>query len=463
MVERVRTRFGPSPTGALHIGGFRTALFNYLYARGKGGEFVLRFEDTDLSRSSPESEEGIIEDLRWLALDWDEGPDVGGGRGPYRQSERLGIYRAHAERLIEAGLAYKCYCSKERLLELKEAQTRARRPPRYDGRCRDLKEAPVEGSPVVRFRVEDTDVGFIDSVHGPMVFSTSAFGDFVIIASDSTASYNFACAVDDALMGITHVIRGDDHLSNTPRQILIMEALGLSSPSYAHLPLILGPDRLPLGKRHAEAGIRGLKEKGFLPEAVLNAAARLGWSPREGFHSLKEMSQIFDLDGLSKSPSIFDTDRLRAFNKDTIARMSPDELISYIGISPKEPGWADISCAIEAVKGSAATLREIEALSRPLLGYFEPTGAASAILATDYSNKVIKEFKKEVEKVDRLTENTYNKVIENTKVRTGEKGKRLFLPIRCALTGRTDGIELVRVAKLIGKENVLERLRLIQG
>jgi glutamyl-tRNA synthetase len=459
----VRTRFGPSPTGALHIGGLRTALFNYLFTRASGGRLVLRIEDTDLERSVAEYEKGIIDDLAWLGIACDEGPEIGGDSGPYRQSERLEIYRGLAERLVEAGLAFRCYCSKERLVGLKRAQAAKNLPPRYDGACRDLSAAPAGVTPAIRFRVEDRTVKFIDAVHGPMSFSTSAFGDFVIIGSDGVASYNFASAVDDPLMEITHVIRGDDHLSNTPRQILVQEALGLRVPSYAHLPLVLGPDRVPLGKRHEGVSIRELKDAGFLPCAILNAAARLGWSPGEGpelggrLLTIEEMAGEFDLKGISRSPSFFDIDRLKTFNKAAIARMSPEGLKGLMTISFGD--LADANEIIAAVKDNATTLLDIEELARPFTGDIVQTGDARKILCADSAKKVIKVFSEEVEKANELTGDTFGEIVKKTGEITGDKGKALFLPIRCALTGRTGGIELQKVVELLGRARVLERLK----
>ncbi|MFQ5735480.1 MAG: glutamate--tRNA ligase [Thermodesulfobacteriota bacterium] len=259
----VRTRFAPSPTGHLHIGNVRTALFNWLFARHFNGEFVLRMEDTDTARSDAAFEDSIIEDLSWLGLEWDEGPGgprggwggwgagSNGPHGPYRQSERLAIYDRHAAALLDKGLAYRCYCSKERLEALKAEQMKKGSPPRYDNRCRSLSpsEIPAGAAPLIRFMVRGRSVRFKDGVHGRMAFDTSAMGDFVIIGSDGVASYNFAVVVDDSEMGITHVLRGDDHLSNTPRQILLFEALGRTVPHYHHLPLVLSPSRSPLGKR----------------------------------------------------------------------------------------------------------------------------------------------------------------------------------------------------------------------
>ncbi|GMR05187.1 MAG: glutamate--tRNA ligase [Thermodesulfobacteriota bacterium] len=454
----VRTRFGPSPTGTLHLGGARTALFNFLFARHSGGSFVLRIEDTDRKRSRPQFESSIMEDLRWLGLDWDEGPLKGGDKGPYRQSERTRIYRDYAERLLSEGLAYRCYCSRERLEELNKRRMEKGLPPRYDGRCIGLEgtEVPEGVEPALRFRVGEAKITFTDLVHGPLSFDTSAFGDFIIISSGGTPSYNFAAAVDDSLMEITHVIRGDDHLSNTPRQILLCEALGLGPPLYCHVPLVLGPDRTPLGKRREGASINALREEGFLPGAVLNAAARLGWSPGEDFLTLEEMAKLFTTEKLSKSPSIFDSDRLKSFNKKAIAALDTEDLLRLTGISFPDREFS--RKVIEAVRANAETLKDIKALAAPFTGEVSLTQDAALVLKEPHAKEVIKTFLEEVERSNEADEKTYNEAVTRVKEKTGVKGKTLFMPLRSALTGATVGIELVKIFTLLGKERVVERL-----
>ncbi len=457
MSASVRTRFAPSPTGYLHIGSVRTALFNWLFARGSGGAFILRVEDTDAARSTREFERCIIEDLRWLGLDHDEGPDAGGDRGPYRQSERLGIYRESAQRLVNKGIAYRCWCSKKRLEELRASQMKAGAPPRYDGRCALLgeKDAPKDTPPSIRFRVQGKTVSFNDGVHGALRFETSAFGDFVIIGSDGIASYNFAAAVDDALMEITHIIRGDDHVSNTPRQLLLFEALGFAPPAFAHIPLVLTPERTPLGKRDMSASIRSLKEEGFLPDAVINASARLGWSFGEGFLALEEMTRIFSIERLSPAPSIFDHDRLKAFNRLALERLDLGSIIRLSGIPADAPRVKEV---VNAVKRSAVTINDVKALAAPFIGEIEYSPEARAILNEPYAREVINFFAAEFEKTLSLDEHTYNMIAAEAKRIVKEKGKRLFLPLRCALTGTTQGIELAKAIELLGREKVLSRL-----
>ncbi len=321
--EKIRVRFAPSPTGQLHLGNARTALFNYLYARKTGGTFVLRVEDTDLERSSAEAEEAILNDLRWMGLEWAEGPGRGGEYGPYRQSERREIYARYASELLEKGHAYRCYCTPEELEEKRKRSLARGVPPKYDGRCRNLKPEEeqafaAEGrASSLRFKVETRRVDFEDLIKGRMSFEGQTLGDFIILRSDGTAAYNFAVVVDDALMQITHVIRGEDHLTNTPRQLLIYQALGWQPPKFAHPPMILGPDHSPLSKRHGATSVTYFREEGFLPEALVNYLALLGWSVDAGqeIMSLEELSQKFSLGRVSRSSAIFDIDKLQWVNR----------------------------------------------------------------------------------------------------------------------------------------------------
>ncbi len=456
MSGTVRTRFAPSPTGRLHVGSVRTALFNWLFAKNKGGKFILRIEDTDTLRSKKEFEAGIMEDLRWLGLGWDEGPEAGGKNGPYRQSERLDLYRDSAGKLLEKGLAYRCYCTQERLSRLKRDQVSAGLPPRYDGRCRGLSDsdAPIGITPSIRFRVPEKRVTFNDGVHGPLSFDSGLFGDFVIIGSDGIAAYNFAVVADDALMGITDIIRGDDHISNTPRQILLFEAMGLTPPSFSHIPLVLDRDGSPLGKRHESASIATLREEGFLPGAILNAIARLGWNPGEGVLGPDDLIRLFSVKKLSKSPSAFDIERLKAFNKDVLAGTDERTLLEISGL-PEDSG---LIAAAAAVKGNAATIEDFKALIAPFAGDVAPIEAARSVLAEPYAAMVLRAFRESVVMEERLDEKNYGAVMERVKKASGEKGKRLYMPIRCALTGRTEGIELATVLKLLGRDRVIKRV-----
>lgn len=449
----VRTRFAPSPTGLLHVGSIRTALFNWLFARknaAEGGEFVLRIEDTDAARSTKAFEDAILYDLEWAGLDWD--------LGPVRQSERLGVYMEAAEKLVEGGLAYRCYCSRERLEELKKTQIAKGLPPRYDNRCRNVKDDGSSPS-VIRFLVPDGKCAFVDLVHGEMSFDASAFGDFIIIGSDEVAGYNFAATIDDADMRITHVIRGDDHLSNTPRQLVLFNAIGFTPPQFAHIPLVLGPDKSPLSKRTTGASVEDLRKDGFLPLAVLNSCARLGWSPKGGdkLLELSELIKDFEFKKLSKSPSVFDVNRLRGFNKEAVGKTQADELARLLDI-----GGADaelLNRAIEAAKANAHTISELKALVLPIIE--EPVMGieAASMLKEPDSKAVLKTAAEAIEGFDAIDEAAYKAVIEAVKKATKAHGKNLFHPLRAALTGSFEGMELVKVLALLGKKRMLERLK----
>src|SRR5688572_30214214 len=322
MAPPVRVRFAPSPTGYLHVGGARTALFNYLFARRHGGVFVLRIEDTDRERSTEESERAIYESLRWLGLHWDEGPDAGGAHGPYRQSERLSSYAEWADRLHEQGLAYRCFCDPEDLKRRREAALAKGEPPKYDRTCLRLPREETDaraakGEPfALRFRMPEGETKWTDGVRGEVTFQNAVLDDLVILRADRHPTYNFAAVVDDHSMEITDVLRGDDHISNTPRQLRIYAALGWEPPRFAHIPMILGPDGTRLSKRHGATSVTAFRDEGFLPEAMVNFLALLGWAfdgEREIF-TLEELTQVFSLDRISKNPAIFNHEKLEWMN-----------------------------------------------------------------------------------------------------------------------------------------------------
>ena len=460
--SKIRVRFAPSPTGYLHIGNARTALFNRLFAARYNGSFVLRIEDTDRERSTKAFEDSILKDLKWLGIDWEEGPDKGGAFGPYRQSERADIYSEYADKLIDRGMAYPCYCTHDRLEELKKRQIKAGWPPKYDGRCRTLPrgERPEDVKPVIRFCAPEKTVAFEDNVHKRLSFDSAQFGDFIIAGSDGIATYNFAVVIDDALMSITHVIRGEDHLSNTPRQILIFEALGFPAPQYSHIPLILGPDRAPLSKRHRTASVRDLKEAGFLPEAILNHLCHLGFSPAKEFLSIDEAIKLFSLERLSKSPAIFDIEKLKTFNRTYIEKADTERLANIVKPYLKEDvshEW--LQKAIEAIKGEAITLMDIPDMLLPLLKGPVFDSDAKEVMERPYAKDVLKALIQEVEKQGELNTETYHKVMARLKEATGQTGKQLFMSIRAALTGKLKGIELEKIFVLLGKNEILERIR----
>jgi glutamyl-tRNA synthetase/nondiscriminating glutamyl-tRNA synthetase len=459
MAAPLRLRFAPSPTGLLHVGNARTALFNWLLARGQGGTFVLRVEDTDTERSTRASEDGIRDDLRWLGLLWDEGPDVGGPYPPYRQSERMDRYAAAAGRLVGGGHAYYCFCSAEHLEQERAAALAAARPPKYSGRCRSLPAGEAAGRraagepAALRFAVPaDRDVTFHDLVRGDVTFHTAVIGDPVIVRSDGGPAYNFAVVVDDAEMAITHVIRGEDHISNTPRQILIYEALGWTPPAFAHLSLVLGPDHAPLSKRHGATSVSEFRARGYLPEALVNYLALLGWSPGEGEELVAagEMARRFDLTKVSHSAAVFDTDKLAWINRHYMKVAEPERLAALTlpwfvraGVFP-----ADTPAAREAVAallpmavGAVDRLEEVPARVAFVCAWDEAE-ARRLVAAEADGVRVVRAFADAVEGAGPLTRESFRAAATRAREVTGVKGKALFHPIRVALTGWESGPEL---------------------
>src|SRR5882762_11954311 len=372
----MRLRFAPSPTGQIHVGNARTALFNWLMARGAGATFVLRIEDTDFARSTKEAEGSAIEDLRWLGLNWDEGADAGGAHGPYRQSERLHIYRAHAVELMSKGQAYHCFCSEEQLEMDRYQALRNMQPPKYVGRCRNIprEEARrrVEGGEpaTVRFRVPDGDreVGWEDLVRGRVAFTTDVIGDFVMLRSDGVPAYNFAVVIDDALMEISHVIRGEDHISNTPRQLLLYEAFGWKPPRFGHVSMVLGPDHAKLSKRHGATSVGEFRERGYLPEALANYLALLGWSPGENEELLPidELARRFRIEDVGKSAGVFDPEKLAWVNRHYLKVAASDRLSHLAVPFLQQAGWVteptmpDLEFLAHAVPVAAASVDRLD-------------------------------------------------------------------------------------------------------
>jgi glutamyl-tRNA synthetase len=358
----VRTRFAPSPTGMLHIGGVRTALFCWLYARRLGGTFILRIEDTDRERSTPEALQAILQGMEWLGLDHDE--------GPFYQTQRMDRYGEVIQQFVQQGKAYHCYCSRDELDEMRAAQTARKEKPRYDGRCR-ARTAPIAGvNPVVRFRnPDDGQVVVNDVVHGPITFESSELDDLIIARSDGTPTYNFCVVVDDYDMRVTHVIRGDDHINNTPRQINMLRALGVEPPLYAHVPMILGPDGAKLSKRHGAVSVLQYRDDGFLPEGLLNYLGRLGWSHGDQeIFSIEEMTQYFDINDVNKSASALNLDKMLWTNQQHILRATPERLAQYLqpqlaAIGIETDDWAKMAAVAKAQQERARTLKEMAANS----------------------------------------------------------------------------------------------------
>jgi len=458
----MRLRFAPSPTGLLHVGNARTALFNWLLARGQQGAFVLRIEDTDTERSTRASEDGIRADLQWLGLNWDEGPDVGGPYPPYRQSERLDVYARYAQTLLDTGHAYWCFCSAEQLEQERASALAAAAPPKYSGRCRDLARAEAEArrnageAAALRFVIPaDRDVTFTDLVRGPVTFHTSVIGDPVIVRSDGGPAYNFAVVVDDALMAITHVIRGEDHISNTPRQVLIYEALGLTPPAFAHLSLVMGPDHAPLSKRHGATSVSEFRARGYLPEALVNYLALLGWSPGDGeeLMAIGEMARRFGVARVSHSSAVFDVGELAWMNRQYMKACDPERLVEmampFFQRAGSNPGpWtldpgprAAVSAVLPLAVGAVDRLEEIPERVKFVLEWNRDE-AARLVAAEADGQKVIAAFGDAIAEFGPLTKESFRAAATRAREATGIKGKALFHPIRVALTGMESGPEL---------------------
>lgn len=455
----VKTRFAPSPTGNLHIGGARTALFNYLYAKHNKGAFVLRIEDTDIERSRDEYTQDILDGLKWLGILWDEGPIF--------QRERMGLYREHAYRLLEQGLAYRCYCPPELLEEKRKDALKEGRKPNYDRTCRD-KNLPHKDTPyVIRFRAPlDGQVSFHDLVRGRITFNCEELDDLIILRSDNTPTYNFTVVVDDATMGITHIIRGDDHINNTPRQILIYQALGYSLPGFAHVPLIHGKDKTRLSKRHGAASLLEYRNEGFLPEALVNYLARLGWAygDQEVF-SRQELIERFDLSNVGRSPAIFDMDKLSWLNshyiKKTDDAVLADMLEGFLrnqGIIPHNRDM--LVPVVKSLKERSKTLKDMASMATfYFLNEVEYDEKARDRFLTHETKYILEMFLDRFEGLHSLDEESEKKIIEDIVQETNRKVVDVIQPIRVALSGRTASPGIFEVINILGKETVVKRIK----
>ena len=470
-MSKLRVRFAPSPTGPLHIGGARSALFNYLLAKKNGGDFIVRIEDTDRDRSTPESEENIKESLRWLGIQWNEGIDIGGPYAPYRQMERLETYRAAAEKLIAEGKAYYCYCSEEEIEAERAAQQEKGETPHYSGRCRDL--TPEERSaleaqgrkPVVRFRVPAGEKIYIpDMVRGDVYFESDGVGDFVIMKSDGIPTYNFAVVIDDYTMEITHVIRGEEHLSNTPRQILLYEALGYPTPKFAHISLILGKDRSKMSKRHGSVSVVNYREQGFLPDALVNFLALLGWAPEkeEEIFTLEQLVEEFSLERVSKSPAVFDMDKLRWLNGQYLRKL-PVEGIAQ-GILPHlAPEWQQaperLQLLAQTMTNHLNCFADIKGLMPLIEGELpERDEQAQEVMAGEQVPAVLTAMAEKIKEMEAFTPDNIRAGIKKLCKETGYKGAAVYMPIRVAVTGECHGPDIDKIMALMGEEKVLARL-----
>jgi nondiscriminating glutamyl-tRNA synthetase len=483
MSSEVRVRYAPSPTGHLHIGNARTALFNYLFARNQNGKFIIRIEDTDQKRNIEGGEESQLRYLKWLGIEWDESIDVGGEYGPYRQSERTEIYQKYTEELLEKGLAYHCYCTSEELEKEREEQQANSQMPRYSGKCRNLTaeqraELEAEGrEPSIRFRVpSNTEIKWNDIVKDEVSFESEGIGDFVIVKKDGTPTYNYAVAIDDYLMKMTHVLRGDDHISNTPKQILVYEALGWTPPVFGHMTLIVNENRRKLSKRDESIiqFIEQYKELGYLPEALFNFITMLGWSPvgEEEIFSKEQFIEIFDPARLSKSPALFDTSKLRWMNNQYMKQLDLDEVVALSVPHLVKAGkveeardaeteqWVRDLVALyqEQMSFGAEIVELTEMFFKKEIDYSEE---AKAVLAEEQVPEVLKAFAEEISSLKEFSADEIKAATKAVQKATGQKGKKLFMPIRVATTGETHGPELPKAISLLGKETVLARLESI--
>ncbi len=467
----VRTRFAPAPSGSIHVGNARTALFSWLHARRHGGAFVLRIEDTDVSRVTEEAVRELIDSLRWLGLDWDEGPDVGGPYAPYRQSQRREIYREQVERLLAQGDAYRCYCTPAELEERRKRALERGEPPGYDGRCRRLSDAErrafeAEGRPwAVRFAMPEREWVVHDLVKGEVRWAAGSLPDFVLVRSDGSPTFLLAVAVDDLLMGITHVIRGEDLLAAAPRNAAVIEALGGTPPAYAHLPLIVGPDRQPLSKRHGSTSVEAFREQGFLPEALLNYLALLGWSKDEHttFLTKEELVASFDLSRVSHNPAAFDVEKLEWMNNHYIQALDDDELAArcmhFMTQAGLLPDPATLRRAMPLVRERMKRLAQAPELLRFLFtDDLEPDERARELLAkagADY----LREAADALEGLPSWTAEAIGAALDELAARLGLNRTRGWQPIRAAVTASTVSPPLPESLELLGRERTVARLR----
>jgi glutamyl-tRNA synthetase len=465
--SNVRVRFAPSPTGALHIGGVRTALFNWLFARHHDGKFILRIEDTDQTRSTDESIKIILDGMKWLGLDWDE--------GPYRQTERMDIYKEHVDRLLKAGKAYYCYCTPEELEARRKAAMAAGKPPKYDRTCRSLT-APIEGrTPAVRFLSTDEGQTIVrDMIRGAVTFENQQLDDLIIQRSDGFPTYNFAVVVDDVTMRITHVIRGDDHLNNTPRQIQLYQALGYEPPEFAHLPMILGPDKTKLSKRHGATAVTEYIDLGYLPEALVNYLSRLGWSSGDQeIFSRQELIEKFSLDSVGKAPSVFNPEKLLWLNHHYIQQADAGRIAGLVldllkkdgvvkqGNEP-DPDWFEKLVAILTERSH--TLVEMKTGALPFLTEtITLDEKARAKHLTQDVAPLLSELVRRLKDVEHFTHAEVEKVFNAIVAEKGIKLGKLAQPVRVALTGGTVSPGIFEVLEVMGKDKAMQRIEAAIG
>lgn len=479
MEKKLKVRFAPSPTGPFHIGGARSALFNWLVARHADGTFLVRIEDTDLKRSTKESEENIKDSLKWLGMNWDEGIDVGGPHGPYRQTERLDLYKKEVQRLLDEGKAYYCYCSAEELEKSRKAQLDAGKTPIYDEHCRHLTEEEkakyeAEGrKPVVRLKVRKDGVfAFDDMVRGHVEFQAAGVGDFIIMKSDGIPVYNFAVVIDDAFMEVTHVIRAEEHLSNTPRQLAIYEALGYKPPKFGHISLILGEDHKKMSKRHGATSVTEYRNMGYLPEAVVNYLALLGWTPKgeQEIFTEEELIKQFSMKRVSSNDAVFDINKLNWINFQYMKKLDADQLYDLIVPFLVKAGYVDVAVSEEKKDWLKKVIWFMKdhiyfagQAAEELKFFFEDMPALTddailSIMKAETSGKLLKAFIEDLKALESFDQAEIKKCFNACMKAQGIKGKAAYEPTRIALTGVTQGPGMFEMMELFGREKTMDRL-----
>lgn len=475
--KNIRVRFAPSPTGYLHIGGARTALFNWLYARHYQGTFVLRIEDTDRVRSTEEAVQAILDGMKWLGLDWDEGPEKGGEYGPYFQTERLSSYKYFVDQLLDSGNAYYCYCSPEELKNRRQDELAKGKVVIYDRRCLNLtlaekRQFDKEGrKPSIRLKMPDKKIIVQDLIKGRMEFDSKLLSDFVIIKSDGIPTYNFAAAVDDILMKISLVMRGDDHISNTPKQIVIYQALGAPVPEFAHIPMIMGPDNTRLSKRHGATSVTEYQRLGFLPEAVVNYIAHLGWSSgtNQEIFTLQELIKYFTLDKISGHSAIFDMEKLNWFNGEYLKEMSDEKYVEKLLPFLRDANYVDSILNKEQenwLKTVVSLMKTRVKNFRQFLEYgdyfftedFIIDKNAELVLKQDGIRNILEHLVIGLNKIDHWDQENIESKVREVAAQINVKGKQIIHPARAALSGKTVGPGLFALMEVLGKEKNIARL-----
>ena len=462
-----RVRFAPSPTGHLHIGNVRTAILNWLFAKHSHGKFILRIEDTDLERSGDDYRDQIYEDLKWLGLLWDEGPDIGGPHRFYRQSERLQIYNEYARKLLDEKKAYFCFCTPDELEQMRQESLTSGEDVKYNRKCLHLTETQQQElfaqgkKPAIRFHVPPGKIQFNDLVKGELIFEGDSFGDFVIMRSEEMPTYNFAAVVDDGLMEITHVIRGDDHVSNTPKQLLLYKALGFDLPEFAHIPMILGPDKTRLSKRHGATSIDYYRYRGYLPEAMINFLSLLSWSSISGDEilSIQQLIQEFDFKRISKSAAVFDVEKLNWMNGTYIRQCDTDRLARLAVPYLKQANYPvdDFDRVARMMTILKDYIEHIDQIAEQAAIFFQDHVSfnetdVKMLIRKDSSQRVFWSFLRELNAIDILNADNFRKMMKTVQKETGEMGKDLWMPIRAALTGKLHGPELPHIVEILGRE-----------